>query len=563
MYNQLNYQWRQYFEDLLSYITTNDNINYQQILYDIINYISNNNLIINEQNRLDFKNHLYQIINKLKSHIDIKIDNLFDITNKSNNTIKNMGSFLDVIGQIYNIDMLSHLNKIVNGLLTQGSPQGLKQGFNNEDINKYKLLKNSLNKSYINNIQTLPKDIKKYLNKYSTYDIYNWIAIDKLTKEELYKNPNALEIIKKDIKENPNNIANIIANIALNPNEQILQIVEDYLKDNRMRNRELFDNLLNNKNQKNIDILYNYANSYFILHLINFNLLLNPNLYNYKNINEILFLIDRYGSTIGNYRKTLLGLSSNPNGFISFEYVLQHFEALNRGWDLHEDIFDEIISFDDIYENNIINININILKNPDVRFFKYFDYPKNLDITNYDNIIDEIIDEIFTIGYNNIINYNYLFALFETDNQNILNKIDQYIEKEINTDFSLVRTDYRVLLKNPYASYLIIKYQDYFIDISPYFYENIALNTNTTILNLINLQQLLDLLEEDLLNENLYSYSIKIGVLENLALNSNPKAFEIITDNWYKIISLDENMLRTFWKNLSSNPNIYYLHIVK
>ena len=563
MYNQLNYQWNQYFEDLLSYITTNDNINYQQILYDIINYISNNNLIINEQNRLDFKNHLYQIINKLKSHIDIKIDNLFDITNKSNNTIKNMGSFLDVIGQIYNIDMLSHLNKIVNGLLTQGSPQGLKQGFNNEDINKYKLLKNSLNKSYINNIQTLPKDIEKYLNKYSTYDIYNWIAIDKLTKEELYKNPNALEIIKKDIKENPNNIANIIANIALNPNEQILQIVEDYLKDNRMRNRELFDNLLNNKNQKNIDILYNYANSYFILHLINFNLLLNPNLYNYKNINEILFLIDRYGSTIGNYRKTLLGLSSNPNGFISFEYVLQHFEALNRGWDLHEDIFDEIISFDDIYENNIINININILKNPDVRFFKYFDYPKNLDITNYDNIIDEIIDEIFTIGYNNIINYNYLFALFETDNQNILNKIDQYIEKEINTDFSLVRTDYRVLLKNPYASYLIIKYQDYFIDISPYFYENIALNTNTTILNLINLQQLLDLLEEDLLNEDLYSYSIKIGVLENLALNSNPKAFEIITDNWYKIISLDENMLRTFWKNLSSNPNIYYLHIVK
>jgi hypothetical protein len=39
----------------------------------------------------------------------------------------------------------------------------------------------------------------------------------------------------------------------------------------------------------------------------------------------------------------LLGLSLNPNGFDLFEYVLQHIEALNLGWDLHEDIFDEII----------------------------------------------------------------------------------------------------------------------------------------------------------------------------------------------------------------------------
>ena len=51
---------------------------------------------------------------------------------------------------------------------------------------------------------------------------------------------------------------------------------------------------------------------------------------------------------------------------------------------------------------------------------------------------------------------------------------------------------------------------------------------------------------------------LKIGVLEKLALNINPKAFEIITDNWQKIISLDENMLKTFWKNLSSNPNIFH-----
>jgi hypothetical protein len=40
------------------------------IIYDIINYVSNDNLIINEQNRSDFKNYLYQI--------DINIDNLFD-----------------------------------------------------------------------------------------------------------------------------------------------------------------------------------------------------------------------------------------------------------------------------------------------------------------------------------------------------------------------------------------------------------------------------------------------------------------------------------------------------
>jgi len=560
MYNQSNYQWKQYFEDLLSYITTNDNINYKKILYDIIDYVSNNDLIINEQNRLDFKNYLYQIINKLKSHIDIKIDNLFDITNKSNNTIKNMGSLIDVIGQIYNIDMSSQLNKIVNGL-----PQGLSQGLNHEDINKYKLLKNSLNKSYI---QTLPKDIKKYLNKYGTYDIYNWIPIDKLNKEELYKNPNALEIIKKDIKENPDNITKIITAIALNPNDKILQIVDDYLKDITIRNgviyeREIFNNLLNHKNPKTLDILYN---NHFINgnnNFITLYLLLNKNLYNYKNINEILSIIDNDGSRIVIYRKMLLGLSLNPNGFDLFEYVLQHIEALNLGWDLHEDIFDEIIFINNIYETNIINININIIKNPDVRFFKYFDYPKNLDITDYENIIDEI----FNIGHNNINTYNYLFALFETDNQNILNKIDQYIEEERNTDAYLFRTnyrvtDYRVLVKNPHASYLIIKYQDYFMDISVHFYQNIALNTNTTILNLINLPQLLNLLNEDLLEENLYSYSIKIGVLENLALNGNPKAFHIITDNWQKIISLNENMLRNFWKNLSSNPNIFYLHIV-
>jgi len=97
---------------------------------------------------------------------------------------------------------------------------------------------------------------------------------------------------------------------------------------------------------------------------------------------------------------------------------------------------------------------------------------------------------------------------------------------------------------------------------SVHFYQNIALNTNTTILNLINLPQLLDLLNQDLLDEDLYSYSIKIGVLENLALNNNPIAFQIITDNWQKIISLNENMLKKFWKNLSSNPNIFYLHIV-
>jgi hypothetical protein len=185
----------------------------------------------------------------------------------------------------------------------------------------------------------------------------------------------------------------------------------------------------------------------------------------------------------------------------------------------------------------------------------YFDYPKNLDITDYENIIDEI----FNIGHNNINTYNYLFALFETDNQNILNKIDQYIEEERNTDASLFRTDYRVLVKNPHASYLIIKYQDYFMDISVHFYQNIALNTNTNILNLINLPQLLN---ENLLEEDLYSYTLIIGVLENLALNTNPIAFNIITDNWQKILSLNENMLINFWKNLSSNPNIFYLHIV-
>jgi hypothetical protein len=31
-----------------------------------------------------------------------------------------MGILIDVIGQIYNIDMSSQLNKIVNGLMTQG-----------------------------------------------------------------------------------------------------------------------------------------------------------------------------------------------------------------------------------------------------------------------------------------------------------------------------------------------------------------------------------------------------------------------------------------------------------
>jgi hypothetical protein len=99
------------------------------------------------------------------------------------------------------------------------------------------------------------------------------------------------------------------------------------------------------------------------------------------------------------------------------------------------------------------------------------------------------------------------------------------------------------------------------MDISTHFYENIALNTNTTILNLINLPQLLDLLTEDLLEEYLYSYRVKMGVLENLAINGNPKAFQIITDNWQKIISLNKYMLKQFWNNLSSNPNIFYLHI--
>ena len=551
MYNQSNYQWKQYFEDLLSYITTNDNINYKKILYDIIDYVSNNDLIINEQNRLDFKNYLYQIINKLKSHIDIKIDNLFDITNKSNNTIKNMVILIDVIGQIYDIDMSSQLNKIVNVLINQGL-------INNEDINKYKLLKNSLNKSYINNIQTLPKDIKKYLNKYSTYDIYNWIPIDKLNKEELYKNPNALEIIKKDIKENPDNITNIIEDISLNPNDQILQIVDNYFKDIPIRNGVIFMLLSKNKNPKALDIIYQnelrHDNNDFITlfhndrHINYSNLLLNPNLYNYKNIDEILASIDyRYGSLIAHYRDTLLGLSLNPNGFKLFEYVLQHIQALNRGWDLHYDIFD-ILKF---------TININILKNPDVRFLKYLYYPNNLDITDYDDIMDKIIKNSFIHGQGDMygVNTEGLFALFETDNQNILTKIEHYIEKKIHID-------YRILLKNPHASYLIIKYQDYFMNSSVHFYQNIALNTNTTILNLINLPQLLDLLNQDLLDEDLYSYSIKIGVLENLALNNNPIAFQIITDNWQKIISLNENMLKKFWKNLSSNPNIFYLHIV-
>ncbi len=72
------------------------------------------------------------------------------------------------------------------------------------------------------------------------------------------------------------------------------------------------------------------------------------------------------------------------------------------------------------------------------------------------------------------------------------------------------------------------------MDISVHFYQNIALNTNTTILNLINLLQLLDLLNQNLLEEDLYSYTLIIGVLENLALNPNPKAFHIITDNWEK-----------------------------
>jgi hypothetical protein len=93
------------------------------------------------------------------------------------------------------------------------------------------------------------------------------------------------------------------------------------------------------------------------------------------------------------------------------------------------------------------------------------------------------------------------------------------------------------------------------MDISVHFYKNIALNTNNTILNLINLA--------DVLN----SSKFKIYVLENLALNSDPKAFEIITDNWGKIISLDNSIFQPylmilFWKNLSSNPNIFYLHIV-
>jgi hypothetical protein len=65
----------------------------------------------------------------------------------------------------------------------------------------------------------------------------------------------------------------------------------------------------------------------------------------------------------------------------------------------------------------------------------------------------------------------------------------------------------------------------------------------------------------------LNSSKFKIYVLENLALNSDPKAFEIITDNWGKILSLDNNIFQPylmilFWKNLSSNPNIFYLHIV-
>ena len=52
-------------------------------------------------------------------------------------------------------------------------------------------------------------------------------------------------------------------------------------------------------------------------------------------------------------------------------------------------------------------------------------------------------------------------------------------------------------------------------------------------------------------------------VLENLALNNTEKAVQILKDNCQEILSLDKNLLSKFWKNLSSNPNIFYLNIVK
>jgi len=560
MNSEAKHEWIRYFQDLLLYLNSErtDNINYQQILNDVINYVSNDNLIINEEDRLEFKNNLYQIIKRLKYHTDIAliIDNLFDITDKPNNTIKNIGSLLDLIGQIYNIDILSHLNILVNGLLTQGL-------LTSDNRTQYKLLKNSFNKSYINK---LPIDIKKYTSKYFNYRLYDWIPILQLNTEELYKNPNAIEIIKKDILEYPDRINQIILNITLNPNDQVLQIVDDYLKDREpnILYTTIFSNLLLNKNPKSIDIIFKNYSKLLPSLLYNYNKLIStPNLYNIKNFRTIIDLSNNRNILIGNenniYSKILLGLSSNPNGFDSFEQVLNDMNSF--GWDI-EEIFNLGKDLNFRNEKNQ-NIDINILKNRDMRFLKYFDYPKNITKTDYYNIIDEI----FTIGFNyayNIYNLYYIYALFETDNENILLKIEQYIEKEINNDFKGDNlADYSILLKNPHASYLILKYQNYFIDISGnYFYENIALNTNSDILNLINLSELIDSFTEDLFNEDIFNTAITMRVLENLALNNTKKAFQILKDNWLEILSLDNHLLSTFWKNLSSNPNIFYLHII-
>jgi hypothetical protein len=569
MNSETKHDWIRYFQNLLSYLNSErtDNINYHQILHDVINYVSNDNLIINDDDRLEFKNNLYQIIKRLKYHTDITliIDNLFDITDKSNNTIKNIGSLLDLIGQIYTIDMLSHLNKIVNGVLNRGFlNQGvLNQGFlTSDNIKKYKLLKNYLNKSYINK---LPIDVKKYTNKYVDYLLYDWIPISRLNTEELYKNPNAIEIIKKNILEYPNRIPQIISNISLNPNVQVLRIVEDYIKDHQKNifYTIIFSNLLLNKNPKSIDIIFKYEKLLPSL-LHNYDeLISNPNVYNIKNYRTIIDLLNNHNFLIGNenniYIKILLGLSSNPNGFDSFEQVLNDMNSF--GWDI-----EEILNLGkdlDVHNEKNQNIDINILKNPDVRFFKYFDYPNNITKTDYYNIIDEI----FTIGVHNFKKYywDYLYALFETNNENILSKIDQYIEKEINKAFTSKGdiTEYAILLKNPHAGYLILKYQNYFINISDnFFYEKIALNTNSDILNLINLSDLIYSFTEDLLNKEFLLTIITMRVLENLALNNTKKAFQILNDNWQEILALDNRILSNFWKNLSSNPNIFYLNIV-
>jgi hypothetical protein len=62
------------------------------------------------------------------------------------------------------------------------------------------------------------------------------------------------------------------------------------------------------------------------------------------------------GLRIIHYRKMLLGLANNPNGFDLFEYVLKHIGTFNIVRNLKEDIFDEIVSFNDIYEKNTNNI---------------------------------------------------------------------------------------------------------------------------------------------------------------------------------------------------------------